>query len=245
MLNKKIIVVDDEPDIQQLLDYNLTKEGCQVKTFSNPLKVIEHLQFGKPDLILSDWLMPDMDGLEFCRYLKMNPDSKDIPLIMITCKGDETDIVTALELGADDYLVKPFKIKELIVRIKKIIRSKQAAVHTRVDLPYNNGNHTTDGIIRFDGLYIDQKKFKVMLNDLPINLTISEFKLLCLLAENPGTVFTRDDLIKKLNGLDYMVTERAIDVKIVGLRKKLGASGKFIITVRSIGYKLSEEAIMV
>ena len=244
MFNKTVVIVDDEPDIRELLNYNLSKEGFRVKAFPNPISGMEYIQKNNPDIILSDWLMPEMDGLEFCRRLKLNNVLRNIPLIMITCKSDEIDIVTALELGADDYLVKPFRIKELIARIKKVIRNREE--HDASE-PFEDREQLvprrteSDSVLKRGPLIINPENYHAILGGDPLSLTISEFKMLHLMAQKPGKVFTRDNLIHHLNGDDYLVTERAIDVKIVGLRKKLGNSGWLISTVRSMGYKFSEE----
>jgi DNA-binding response OmpR family regulator len=244
MLNRTVVVVDDEADIRELLNYNLRKEGFIVKSFSNPIPSIDYLQNHSPDVILSDWLMPEMDGLEFCRKLKMSKKFKDIPLIMITCKSDETDIVTALEIGADDYLIKPFRIKELITRIKKIIRTKEVLNSQNQkeddwDKSELSDNHLT---IQQGTLVINEENYTVTLDNEPLFLTISEFKLLKTLVQNSGKVFTRHQLINSLNGDTYLVTERTVDVKIVNLRKKLGKYHYFIKTVRSLGYKFDTSA---
>lgn len=239
MFNKTVLIVDDESDIRELLSYNLTKEGFNVKTFPDPIISLDYLENNTPDIILSDWLMPEMDGLEFCRKLKLNEDLRSIPVIMITCKGDETDIVTALELGVDDYLVKPFRIKELIARMKRIIRNKDTLLES---ITYKNaisGKKHNQKII-IDNLMIDKENYMATLEDKPLNLTVSEFNLLYLLGSKTGKVFTREQLISSLNGDDYLITNRAIDVKIAGLRKKLGNYYHMIKTVRSIGYKFSE-----
>lgn len=244
MFNKTVVIVDDEPDIRELLNYNLSKEGFRVKTFPNPISGMEYIRKNNPDIILSDWLMPEMDGLEFCRRLKMNAVLRNIPLIMITCKSDETDIVTALELGADDYLIKPFRIKELIARIKKVIRNHEdqelSGFLESSDTEKYSGNND-HAILNRGPLSINPENYHALLHGKQLNLTISEFKMLLLMAKKPGKVFTRDHLIHYLNGDDYLVTERAVDVKIVGLRKKLGKCGWLICTVRSLGYKFSEE----
>jgi DNA-binding response OmpR family regulator len=231
---KKILIIDDEPDIIEILNYNLTKENYKVKAFENPLEAINYLKFNKTDLIISDWLMPGLDGLELCRLIKTDQTTAAIPIIMISCKNDEIDIVTALELGADDYLTKPFHVKELIVRVKKILKRNNAGSEVYGILGAGKKEHMA---IVFDNLKIDIDNYSAFLNDKNMELTYSEFKLLKLLASQPGRVFTRDDIIDSVNGSDCLVTERAIDVQIVGLRKKLGNYRGFIETIRSVGYR--------
>lgn len=236
MLGKKVFIVDDEYDIREFLQFNLKKEGFIVYTFENPVQAIEHFSYNLPDVVVTDWLMPGMDGLEFCKYIKRDKLTFQIPVIMITCKGEEIDVVTALELGAEDYLVKPFGIRELSVRIKKVL-SKHIPVFSNPEpkmLSYNGNNDPLKGI----GLEINRDAFTVTINNKRLDLTYAEFKLLEMLSGKPGKVFTRSQIIESDYGNDYYVTERSVDVKIVGLRKKLGEYGSMIKTIRSVGYKL-------
>lgn len=242
MLGKKVFIIDDEEDILEFLRFNLKKEGFSVQTFTNPVIAIDQLDTSQPDMIVTDWLMPEMDGLELCKALKMESRWAHIPLIMITCKGEEIDVVTALELGADDYLVKPFGIKELAVRIKKIL-NKQTAV-------YNAQKRIHDDLQQMENkrqierkvLLINKETYTVFLDNEKVNLTYAEFKLLELLADKPGRVFTRSQIIEHDYGNDFYVTERSVDVKIVGLRKKLGKYDNLIETIRSVGYRFNEPA---
>jgi DNA-binding response OmpR family regulator len=213
-----------------------------VKTFSNPITTIDYLQKNDTDIILSDWLMPVMDGLEFCRRLKMNSKFKDIPLIMITCKSDETDIVTALEVGADDYLIKPFRIKELITRVKKLIRNRDENFQDNFgeNLNADKAESNRSKPIQRGSLIIDAENYIARIEGNLMDLTVSEFKLLKAMASKQGKVFTRLQLINILNGDNYLVTDRTVDVKIVSLRKKLGTYHFYIKTIRSVGYKFDE-----
>jgi two-component system, OmpR family, alkaline phosphatase synthesis response regulator PhoP len=241
MVGKHIYIIDDEFDIREILQFNLKKDGFLVHVFSDPIDAMNNLKTETPDLIVTDWLMPNMDGLEFCKTLKMNPFTTNIPVIMITCKNDEIDIVTALELGADDYMVKPFGIKELTARIKKILR-RNMSTHTYQE-PYMQfdsiSGKTKDNLIVRNALVINKDNYSAFLNDKKINLTFAEFKLLELLAEKPGKVFSRSQIIENDYGNDAYVTDRSVDVKIVGLRKKLGAYEGMIETIRSVGYKFN------
>ncbi|NJO69494.1 MAG: response regulator transcription factor [Bacteroidetes bacterium] len=239
MLGKKVFIIDDEEDILEFLQFNLKKEGFTVFTFNNPKKALAHIDSNPPDVVVSDWLMPDMDGLEVCKTIKMESRWNHIPVIMITCKGDEIDIVTALELGADDYLVKPFGIKELAVRIKKILNKQNYALHGPLK---QTPVYTEERQNHPKGLLINKETYTVFLDNEKLNLTYAEFKLLELLAEKPGKVFTRSQIIEHDYGNDYYVTERSVDVKIVGLRKKLGKYDKLIETIRSVGYRYNEPA---
>ncbi|HEY4787525.1 MAG TPA: response regulator transcription factor [Bacteroidales bacterium] len=239
---KRILIIEDEFDIREFLSYNLTKEGYSVKAFENPLEALQHIRINPPDLLLTDWLMPEMDGLDVCKTLKMNQETSHIPIIMITCKSEETDVVTALEIGADDYLTKPFRVKELLVRIKKYLRKNDTPFminHTEY-IPFASDTKNETRKIKVNGLLIDQDNHTVMLDGQKLNLTFSEFRLLELLASKPGKVFTRNQIIENGFGNDYYVTDRSVDVKIVGLRKKLGKYENLIETIRSVGYKFNE-----
>lgn len=235
MIGKKIFLIDDEFDIREFLQFNLVKEGFQVYTFENPVEALPKLKQLNPDLIVTDWLMPELDGLQLCKILKRNNETSHIPIIMITCKGDEIDVVTALEIGADDYLVKPFGIKELAVRIKKILGKQMLLFKSEL-----NVQTQIDNCIRVKGLVINKEMYTAHLDNEKLNLTYAEFKLLELLAKKPGKVFTRSQIIEHDCGGEYYVTERSVDVKIVGLRKKLGKHEKMIETIRSVGYRFNE-----
>jgi two-component system phosphate regulon response regulator PhoB len=236
MLGKKVFIVDDEYDILEFLRFNLKKDGFEVFTYDNPLNALPHIKEKHPDIVVTDWLMPGMDGLEFCKYIKRNDETAQIPVIMITCKGEEIDIVTALEIGADDYLVKPFGIKELSVRIKKILLknlNNNQSPESMMEMNYSERKMNT-------GLFINKDSYTASVCSKKLNLTYAEYKLLELLAEKPGKVYTRTQIIEHDYGNDYYVTERSVDVKIVGLRKKMGEYGKMIQTIRSVGYRLNE-----
>jgi len=239
MINKKrILIIEDEFDIREFLTYNLSKEGYEVIAYENPLDGLKEAKSHPPDILLTDWLMPEMDGLDVCRALKMNHETSDIPIIMITCKSEEVDVVTALEIGADDYLIKPFRVKELIVRIKKYIKRNEthppfSKIESPSDVILTNNN------IKIKGLVINSDNHTVTLDNEKVTLTYSEFRLLELLASRPGKVFTRNQIIENGFGSDYYVTDRSVDVKIVGLRKKLGKYESLIETIRSVGYKFN------
>ncbi len=236
MLGKKVFIVDDEYDIREFLQFNLKKEGFIVFTFENPVEAIQQFKNNVPDVVVTDWLMPEMDGLEFCKYLKRDENTAQIPLIMITCKAEEIDIVTALEIGAEDYLVKPFGIKELSVRIKKVLSKRNQALLSHENL--RSKEQEPSDTLKTAGMEINRDAFSVSINSKKLDLTYAEFKLLELLSEKPGKVFTRSQIIENDYGNNYYVTERSVDVKIVGLRKKLGEYGCMIKTIRSVGYKL-------
>jgi DNA-binding response OmpR family regulator len=228
-MSKKIVVIDDEPDILEILRYNLTKAGYNIKTFNNPVKALDYIERFLCDMIITDWLMPEMEGIDLCRVIKYSPELQHIPIVMITCKDEEIDVVTALELGAEDFLSKPFGVKELQTRIKKIFKRQNLseAVFDKNIIIRNN-------------LKINTEKFTVTIENKKLDLTNCEFRLLKLLAAKPGKVFSRSDIIDKINSDEHIISERAIDVQIVGLRKKMGNSKNLIETVRSVGYRFTE-----
>jgi DNA-binding response OmpR family regulator len=231
MPKEKILIVEDEEDIQELIRYNLEKEGFKnLKVVDNGEKAIEALKSFSPDIILLDLMLPGMDGLAVCRHLKNVQETATTPIIMLTAKSEETDILIGLEMGADDYIAKPFSNKVLVARIKSVLRrSKQAA---------NDGD---SGIVKRGNLVMNRGKREVSLNGKSITMTFSEFEILYMLARRPGWVFTRNQIVNDVKGDDYPVTERAIDVQIVGLRKKLKGAEDMIETVRGVGYRFKND----
>ena len=230
MKKNRLVVIDDHYDILDLLRYNFLQEGYEVKIFFNAVDALKYINIDNTDLVITDWMLPEMDGLELCRNLKMSQSTQNIPLVMLTGKNDEIDTVTALEVGAEDYIVKPIRIKEMLSRIKKILRRKAAGDEDRTKTD-------TREIIECGVLKMNLTSYKVFMNDELLELTIGEFKLLELLVKQPGKVFSRNQLIEKINGSQYFATERSIDVQIAGLRKKLGLYKDAIETVRSVGYR--------
>ncbi|MBU8901883.1 MAG: response regulator transcription factor [Victivallales bacterium] len=231
MAKEKILVVEDEEDIQELIRYNLEKEAYRnLKIVDSGEKAITALKLFSPDIILLDLMLPGMDGLEFCRHLKSSQEHSKIPIIMLTAKSEETDIIIGLEMGADDYVAKPFSNKVLIARIKSVFRrSKQTF------------SDDDSGIIKRGDLVMNRGKREVRLNGKSIVMTFSEFEILYMLAKRPGWVFTRNQIVNEVKGDDYPVTERAIDVQIVGLRKKLKGAEDLIETVRGAGYRFKND----
>lgn len=230
MLKGRILVVDDEPDILDLVKYNLDKEGYDVSSVMSGEEALQITQKIHPDLILLDLMLPGLDGLEVCKILKKEPDTSEIPIIMLTAKGEESDIVAGLEIGADDYISKPFSPKVLIARVRAMMRRKKQAAKSDAEKRF----------IRIHEFAIDPGRHIVTFRDEPVSLTYTEFRLLQILADRPGWVFTRFQIVDALRGEDYPVTERSVDVQIVGLRKKLGDGGRYIETVRGVGYRFRE-----
>ncbi len=223
-MSKLIAVVDDEEDIVDLITHNLEKDKFKVEPFFDGESILEYTKKNKPDLIILDLMLPGMDGLEVCKFLKKDEKTCDIPIIMLTAKGSETDKVVGLELGADDYIVKPFSPRELVARVKAVLR--------RIEIKKQSAK-----IIKIDKMTIDLSKYEALIANRKINLTTTEFKLLSILATRPGWVFTRDQLLNELWDYDKVVIDRTIDVHILSLRKKLGKYGEYIKSVRGIGYK--------
>jgi DNA-binding response OmpR family regulator len=232
MKKNRLVIIDDHYDVLELLKYNFIKEGYEVKFFFTAVDALKYITNENTDLVVTDWMLPEMDGLELCKNLKLSAATQDIPLVMLTGKNDEIDAVTALEVGADDYLIKPLRVKEMLTRVKKILRRKAA----EQAIPVKNDSRE---FLEFGALKIDLISYKVFLNNEALDLTMGEFKLLELIAKYPGKVFSRNQIIEKINGPQYFATERSTDVQIVGLRKKLGIYKDAIETVRSIGYRFN------
>ncbi|MFA5879377.1 MAG: response regulator transcription factor [Candidatus Margulisiibacteriota bacterium] len=225
--NKKILVIEDEKDILFLLEYNLKQEGFTVFTVDDGKDAISSVIKFKPDLILLDIMLPNLDGKEILKRLKLDTKYNQIPVIMLTAKSADTDVVSALEIGADDYVTKPFSPAVLIARIRNILRKKSPQINSQDNL-------------QIGSLKIYPEKFKVKLEDQDLALTTTEFKILLFLASNIGKVFSRYQLVDAVKGEGYIVTDRIIDVVIVSLRKKLGELAKLIETVRGVGYRFKD-----
>lgn len=231
MSKSKILVIDDEQDILDLVEYNLAQNGYKVSCVTTGEEALDAARATKPDLILLDLMLPGVDGFEVCKNLKRDTETSDIPVVMLTAKGEDIDVVTGLELGADDYITKPFSPRVLVARVRSVLRKKKDTTHS---------DKSTEKIISIHAIEIDTGKHVVSINNKPVELTFSEFRLLQLLAERPGWVFSRYLIVDAIRGEDYPVTERSVDVQIVGLRKKLGSAGKYIQTVRGVGYRFKE-----
>jgi two-component system phosphate regulon response regulator PhoB len=229
MARERILVVDDEQDILELIRYNLSREGYQLDTVTTGEEAIKLARERHPDLIILDLMLPGIDGLDVCRLLKGETRTAPIPIIMLTAKGEDSDVVTGLELGAEDYMTKPFSPKVLIARVRNILRRKtRTAEEKEVKM------------LVIENMKIDPSKHKVTVGKEDIDLTATEFALLMFLAKRPGWVFTRSQIINGVKGDDYPVTDRSVDVQILNLRKKLGAMGEYIETVRGVGYRFKE-----
>jgi two-component system, OmpR family, alkaline phosphatase synthesis response regulator PhoP len=228
MANESILVVEDEDDIRELLRYNLAKEGYRVVWAASGEEALKAIRASLPDLVLLDLMLPGLDGLDVCRSLKQDPHTRNLPIVMLTAKGEEADIIVGLELGADDYVTKPFNLRVLLARLRAVLRRRIAA-----PLPET-------APLAIHDLVIHPGRHEVLVQGRPADLTATEFRLLNLLARRPGWVFTRNQIVNEIHGDDYPVTERAVDVQMVSLRKKLGHLGKYLETVRGIGYRFKD-----
>jgi len=230
MAKTNVLVIEDEEDIRELVKYNLQRENLGVLEAESGEEGLKLVERAAPDLILLDLMLPGKDGLEICRMLKRDESTQNIPVIMMTARGEESDIVTGLELGADDYIVKPFSPKVLGARIKAVLRRRAAPPEL-----------SPDDVLKVYDIVIHPGRHEVMVKNKPVDLSATEFRLLHFLARRPGWVFTRYQIVDAVHGEDYPVTERSVDVQVVGLRRKLKRAGSYIETVRGIGYRFSDK----
>ena len=224
MSKPAILVVDDEEDIRELVELNLKREGYSVLTCETGEQALEQAVREMPDLIVLDLMLPGIDGLEVCKRLKAETKTRRIAVVMLTAKGEEADIVTGLELGADDYVTKPFSGKVLVARVRRLLRRNRDEAEDR-------------SVVSIHELTIDPSRHEVLVAGQAVTMTLTEFNILHLLARRPGRVFTRYHIVDSIHGSDYLVTDRAVDVQIVSLRKKLGPCAKYLDTVRGVGYR--------
>ncbi len=228
---KNILIVDDEKDILELIKFNISNNGYKCFCAEDGEVAVKLAKNKIPDLIILDLMLPGIDGLDVCRILKNNKETKNIPILMLTAKTSDENIIEGLEAGADDYVTKPFSIKVLIARVENLLRRNY-------NLKRENSN-----VLSYENLKIHIGERTVSVNKKNIDLTYMEFQILYELASHPNWVYTRAQLIDKIRGDDYPVTDRSIDFQIVGLRKKLGEANKYIKTVRSVGYRFLDESL--
>jgi DNA-binding response OmpR family regulator len=226
-MNELIAVIEDEPDLAGLVSSHLRQDGFRVEVFGDAERFFRFLQKKTPDLILLDLMLPDMNGLDVCKSLKRNDAWRSIPVIMATARAEETDKILGLELGADDYVTKPFSLRELAARIKAVLRRAEPPEPPAV-------------LDVGDGLVLDPERYEARLNGALLELTSTEFKILRLLASKKGRVFSREQILDELWGHDKIVLDRTIDVHIKNLRDKLGSSARVIKNIRGVGYKVEE-----
>ncbi len=227
---KHILVIEDDPDIRELLGYNLTREGFEVSLCSNGQEGLERALSRKVDLLILDLMLPLMNGIEVCKKLRENPDKRSLPIIMLTAKSEETDIVFGLGVGADDYMIKPFGVKELIARVYTRLRTMKSP-----EAPQAEGD-----VVRQGEVEVDRARFQVKVGGLQVAMTLAEFRLFDALISRPGIVLSRDRLLDAVTGGEGVLIDRNIDVHVRSIRKKLGESRDLIQTVRGLGYKFRE-----
>ena len=228
MSGEKIIVVDDEENIRELVKYNLDREGYRVTTVGSGEDALQQARSQVPDLIILDLMLPGIDGLDVCREIKTDPKTAHIAIVMLTVKGEESDIVIGLELGADDYITKPFSPKVLLARIKAVLRRRQREPIGETD------------VLTFGDLVIHPGRYEVLVQGKSVKLTSTEFRILHLMARQPGWVFTRYQIVDAARGDNIAVTDRSVDFHITSLRRKLGPCSDYIETVWGVGYRFKE-----
>ena len=227
-MKTKILAVDDEPDLLELIDTNLTAAGFTVLKADNGPEALRQVRAFQPQLILLDVMLPGLDGLEVCKKLRLDPDARAIPIVMLTARAAEIDRVLGLELGADDYITKPFSMRELVLRVKKLLHRRSAP-------------EADAGQIQFGGLRIDKQRHRAELHGRALDLTLTEFKLAAILAERRGRVQSREQLLRDVWGYNNMIDTRTVDTHMRRLRAKLGPAADFLDTVRGVGYRFREQ----
>lgn len=237
MAERKALIIEDEPDIAELIRFHIDREGFVCETLNTGATAIDMIRRMRPDLVVLDLMLPEIDGLEICRRVRWDPDTREIPILIVSAKGDDADIVTGLELGADDYVTKPFSPKVLMARVRNLMRrsSGRASVGAGDDesrLSFGDGR-----------LKIDADRRMVTVDDTPIELTASEFDILRYLARRPGYVRTRDQIIAAVRGDHVVLSSRTVDVHMTAVRRKLGELGSWIHTVRGVGYRFSADSV--
>ena len=226
----EVLIVEDEPEIAELIEFHLRREGIQTRTVPSGRKALEIIDRKRPDLIMLDLMLPDLDGFQICRRLKSSPETNGIPVVMVTAKSEDADVVTGIEIGADDYIMKPFSPKVLVARVKNVIRRHADDA---------SGPRPDPTSLRLAGgrLVIDSERHEVRGDDRIINLTLTEFGLLRFLALRPGVVRSRDQLISRVHGRSAVLSSRTVDVHVTAIRRKMGDLGSCIQTVRGVGYR--------
>ena len=225
---KTILIVDDEEDILGLVEFHVKQSGHKARTAVSGEVALKIARQENPDLLILDLMLPGIGGLDVCRVLKSDDETSAIPIIMLTAKGEEADIIKGLEMGADDYVTKPFSPKVLMARVNSVMRRRKEL------------EDVGSNVFTYREIHIDSGRRKVLIDNTLITLTFTEFEILKFLMRHPGWVFTRNDIVDNVHGENYPVTDRSVDVQIVGLRKKLGTAGKYIETVRGVGYRMQE-----
>jgi two-component system phosphate regulon response regulator PhoB len=231
-MKQTIVAIEDEPDLLEVLQYNLTREGYRVESSKDGDEGLELIGKVRPDLVLLDLMLPGMDGLEICRRVKYDAATRHIPIIIVSAKGEEGDVILGLELGADDYIAKPFSPRELLARVRAVLRRGSSRRADSDPCP-----------LSFGALTVDPLRHEVVVDGESVGFTATEFRLLYYLASHPGRVFTRDQLIRNAVGEDVVILERNIDVHVRAMRRKLGRHAEAIETIRGVGYRFLDAAV--
>jgi two-component system alkaline phosphatase synthesis response regulator PhoP len=234
VVKRSVLVVEDEEDIRELVSYTLLKEGYQVASVATGEEALAYVTVQLPDLVILDLMLPGVDGLTVCQRLRSNPATSAVGVIMLTAKGEESDVVTGLNVGANDYITKPFSRNVLIARARAVLRNLAPRADAGSPAP------DSEEIIKIHNIVIDSGRHAVLVDGSPVELSATEFRVLTVLAGKPGRVFTREQILDAVHGDSYAITNRAVDVQIVGLRRRLGAAGQYVETVRGVGYRLKE-----
>jgi len=231
MAKKKILVVEDDRDISELITYNLEREGYEIACLYDGSRVVDFVNKRKPEIIILDLMLPEVDGLDICRTLKSDPDTKHIPIIMLTAKSEEADVVVGLQMGADDYITKPFSPKVLVARIKAIVRRISDVQLLSV---------SSENVRSFGDFNIDLLKHKISYKNQEVKLTSIEFDIVEFLSRSPGRVWSREQILDNVWKEGKFIIDRAVDVHVRGLRKKLGKAENYVETVRGVGYRFKD-----
>lgn len=224
---ERVLIIEDDPDIVELLQYNLEREGFRTLTATDGEEGLRQVESRNPDLVLLDLMLPGMDGLDVCRRLKQKAETSDVPVVIITAKGEEGDVVLGLELGADDYVPKPFSPREVVARVRAVLRRTHA----------DKQGASTRKRLEIGGLSLDSDRYEVSFGGELLPFTRAEFRLMWTLASYPGRVFTRDQLVERITAGESVILDRNVDVHISSIRKKLGEGANIVATVRGVGYK--------
>ncbi len=230
MPREHVLVVDDEEDVLELIRYNLERAGYRVSCAASGEEALALARRTGPDVILLDLMLPGVDGLDVCRQLRADAATRDIPVVMVSARGEEADVVAGLELGADDYVTKPFSPRVLLSRVKAVLRRRRGE------------EASPEAVVRAGDLEIDPGRHRVTFRGEGLDLTVTEFRILHLLASRPGRVFTRQQIVDAVHGVNHPATERSVDVQVMRLRKKLGEAGELVETVRGVGYRFRDGA---
>jgi two-component system, OmpR family, alkaline phosphatase synthesis response regulator PhoP len=234
MVKRSVLVVEDEEDIRELVSYTLLKEGYQVSSVASGEEALAVATTQPPDLMLLDLMLPGVDGLTVCQKLRADPATAGMAVVVLTAKGEESDVVAGLNIGANDYITKPFSRDVLLARVRAALRNTA---------PRADGGQSSDDeeeVLKVHNIAIHPGRHSVLVDGQPVELSATEFRILKILARKPGWVFTREQILDAVHGDNYAITTRAVDVQIVGLRRKLGSGGAFIETVRGVGYRFRE-----